>query len=235
MSVLVAVPCYTGIADATGVGLFNLGKYFQENKIANELLTVSNSSLISKCRSRIANIFLHATNFEYLLFIDSDIGFKVEDVKKLFDLNVPFAAAPYPLKSLTPRYNFEARRVNGNLISNAEKTAIQVDHIGTGFMLIHRSVFEKFARHYPELHFIPAPESSNRQFTEAEMKNSIHFFETYIDPISRVQLSEDLAFCRRSRAIGIEIWMRLDTSLTHTGNHAYKGVDLHAEFRAATT
>lgn len=229
MSVLVAMPCYTGIADTTGVGLFNLGKYFQANGIANDLLTVSNSSLISKCRSRIANIFLHATSFEYLLFIDSDIGFQVDDVKKLFELKVEFAAAPYPLKSLTPRYNFEVTRKDGKLVANATKTAIQIEHIGTGFMLIHRSVFEKVARHFPELLFYPSPESSHRAFTEAELKNSIHFFETYIDPISRVQLSEDLAFCRRARSVGVDIWMRLDTTLTHSGHHQFRGVDLAKE------
>lgn len=229
MSVLVAVPCYTGIADTTGIGLFNLGKYFQANGIKNDLLTVSNSSLISKCRSRIANIFLHATSFEYLLFIDSDIGFKAEDVQKLFELKVDFATAPYPLKSLTPRYNFEPTYKDGRLIANAAKTAIQVEHIGTGFMLIHRSVFERVARQFPELLFYPTQLSSSRTFTDAELKGSTHFFETYIDPISREQLSEDIAFCRRARSIGIEIWMHLSTSLTHSGHHQFRGTNLLEE------
>lgn len=232
MSVLIGLPCYGGISHVTGIGLFNLGKYLHARGIRHELMTVVNSSLISKCRSRIANLFLHATDFEYLLFIDSDIGFSVEDFAKLYEMNAEMSALPYPLKTIPPRYNFALTRREGRLIANSSGTAVQVDHIGTGFMLIRRSTFEKVAVRHPELRFRPETESSHRAFTEAELNNSVHFFETCIDPVSRMQLSEDLAFCRRARSAGVEIWMRLDTRLTHAGLHLFEGVDLQREFGA---
>lgn len=229
MSILIAMPCYNGIADRTGIGLFNLAKFFQASNIRCDLVTVSNSSLISKCRSRIANAFINETNYEYLLFIDSDIGFTAEDARKLLELQVSFATAPYSMKSIPPVYNFGLTRVNGRLITNSAKTAVQVEHIGCGFMLIHRSVFEQVAAAYPELRYKPAQGSSSRPFSEKEMNNSTHYFETEIDPVTREQISEDFAFCRRARSVGVEIWMRIDTQLTHCGNHIFKTGDLRGE------
>lgn len=226
MSILIAVPCYAGMSAPTATGLFMLGKAFQAEAVEHDLLTFSNSSLISKVRSHIANIFLHTTRFDYLLFIDSDIGFAVSDVWKLLELQVPFAAAPYPMKSATPRYNFKLAMRGEQVHAHPSRLALQVERIGSGMMLIHRTVFEQLAERHPELRYTPDVDGSNLQVTDAEMQGSIHFFETLIDPETRSQLSEDFAFCRRACEAGIEIWMRIDTALTHSGHAVYRDTDL---------
>lgn len=229
MSVLIAVPCHSGVADSTAIGLFNLGKWLQARGIRHELLTLTNSSLISKVRSRIANVFVHATDFERLLFVDSDIGFRADDFAKLLELDVDMAVAPYSMKTVPPRYNFSLAMRDGQPLPHPRLPAVQVEHIGAGFNLIHRRVFEKVAARHPELRFRPEPASSHRAFTQAEMEKSIHFYETFIDPETRAQVSEDLAFCRRAREAGVEIWMRTDVQLTHAGHFVYRGIDLQAE------
>ena len=56
MSILIGMPCYGGVVtDKTTIGLFNLGKNFVRNNIDHGILTLSNESLISRGRSRIAN------------------------------------------------------------------------------------------------------------------------------------------------------------------------------------
>lgn len=232
MSVLLAVPCYGGMSDKTAMGLFNLGKFFQAQNIAHDLVTVVNSSLISKGRSRIANAFLHATSFDYLMFIDADIGFSSDDFLKLFQLGAPIAAAPYSMKTLPPRFNFQLTEKFGRVVPHPQFKAVQVEHIGTGFMLIHRRVFLEMNRAYPELHFIPDPGSSHRPFNEKEMKESFHYFETFIDPMTKASLPEDLSFCHRARRMGIEIWMPTDTNLNHTGSWVFQNGDLQNELEA---
>ena len=86
MSVLIALPCYGGlVSDKTAKGLFNLGKDLRSNNIDHGLITLANESLITKGRSRIANFFMNNTQYEYVMFIDADVGFTSEDVLKLFN------------------------------------------------------------------------------------------------------------------------------------------------------
>ena len=76
MSVLIALPCYGGlVSDKTAKGLFNLGKDLRSNNIDHGLITLANESLITKGRSRIANFFMNNTQYEYVMFIDADVGF----------------------------------------------------------------------------------------------------------------------------------------------------------------
>jgi hypothetical protein len=52
-----------------------------------------------------------------------------------------------------------------------------------------------------------------------------------IDPASGIYLSEDFTFCKRWTEIGGEIWVDLDSKLTHVGATEYKG-DLLAKLRS---
>ena len=84
MSIMIGLPCMGGIvSEKTTLGLFNLGKAFVRNDIPHGLLTLTNSSLITQARSKIANFFINNTEHDYLFFLDSDIGFNPEDVVKL--------------------------------------------------------------------------------------------------------------------------------------------------------
>ena len=85
MSILIAMPCYGGlVSDKTAKGLFNLGKNLRSAGVDHGLLTISNESLVTKARSRIANFFMNNTEYERILFIDADIGFQSEDVFMTF-------------------------------------------------------------------------------------------------------------------------------------------------------
>ena len=44
-----------------------------------------------------------------------------------------------------------------------------------------------------------------------------------IDPANGAYVSEDYAFCRRWRNLGGEIWLDLDSRLTHTGPQNFAG------------
>lgn len=215
-SVLIAIPCYGGqIQDTTSHALYKFAKHCPE-EIRHELLLISNESLISTGRSNIANMFVNDTDFDYLMCIDSDIGFEYRHIIQLMHHQQKFVTGAYSMKTLPPDYNFQVHpnmEVTGNNL-------IRVSHIGTGFQLVHRSVFTDIALHFPELKY--NPETKHRKISEKNKNNSYHYYQTIID--SNI-VPEDISFCRRYNEIGGKIWLDASIKLTHAGNHIFNGVD----------
>jgi len=216
MSILIGLPCYGGVvSDKTTNALFKLGKQFVRNNIDHGILTLANESLISRGRSRIANFFINNTQFEYLFFLDSDVGFEADDVLKLLNYNKEMVCGAYPMKTVPLKWNFtitEPKQREGDLVA--------IDKIGIGFSLIHRNVFIRIAKQYPELKYIPTNESTTHNPTEAEYNNSYHYFHEMRQ--GDIYLPEDLSFFTRARSIGMQAWMDTSINLCHVGSHVFQ-------------
>lgn len=127
------------------------------------------------------------------------------------------------LESLTGDYVFNP--VKGTSKFNVSEP-LEVLEIGTGFMMIKRDVFDKFALAYPQYKYKPD------HVGQAHFDGSryIHdFFDCYIDRKehggndSERYLSEDYGFCQRWRNIGGKIHLCPWMQLTHNGTYAFKG------------
>ena len=216
MSILIGLPCYGGVvSDKTTNALFKLGKQFVRNNIDHGILTLANESLISRGRSRIANFFINNTEFEYLFFLDSDVGFEADDVLKLLNYNKEMVCGAYPMKTIPLKWNFtitEPKQREGDLVA--------IDKIGIGFSLIHRDVFIRIAKQYPELKYIPTNESTTHNPTEQEFNNSYHYFHEMRQ--GNIYLPEDLSFFTRARSVGMQAWMDTSINLCHVGSHVFQ-------------
>ena len=216
MSILIGLPCYGGVvSDKTTNALFKLGKQFVRNNIDHGILTLANESLISRGRSRIANFFINNTEFEYLFFLDSDVGFEADDVLKLLNHNKEMVCGAYPMKTVPLKWNFtitEPKQREGDLVA--------IDKIGIGFSLIHRDVFIRIAKQYPELKYIPTNESTTHNPTEKEFNNSYHYFHEMRQ--GNIYLPEDLSFFTRARSVGMQAWMDTSINLCHVGSHVFQ-------------
>jgi hypothetical protein len=216
MSILIGLPCYGGVvSDKTTNALFKLGKQFVRNNIDHGILTLANESLISRGRSRIANFFINNTDFEYLFFLDSDVGFEADDVLKLLNYNKEMVCGAYPMKTVPLKWNFtltQPQQREGDLVA--------IDKIGIGFSLIHRNVFIRIAKQYPELKYIPTNESTTHNPTEAEYDNSYHYFHEMRQ--GDIYLPEDLSFFTRARTVGMQAWMDTSINLCHVGSHVFQ-------------
>ena len=216
MSILIGLPCYGGVvSDKTTNALFKLGKQFVRNNIDHGILTLANESLISRGRSRIANFFINNTDFEYLFFLDSDVGFEADDVLKLLNHNKEMVCGAYPMKTIPLKWNFtitEPKQREGDLVA--------IDKIGIGFSLIHRDVFIRIAKQYPELKYIPTNESTTHNPTEQEFNNSYHYFHEMRQ--GNIYLPEDLSFFTRARSVGMQAWMDTSINLCHVGSHVFQ-------------
>jgi hypothetical protein len=216
MSLLICTPCYGGnVSDKTTVSLFNLGKLLARNNVPHGLLTTANESLISKGRSKMANFFINNTEYEYLFFLDSDVGFDPADVLKLMSHNKELVCGAYPMKTIPLRWNFTLTNPEMR-----EGDLIAIERIGIGFSLIHRSVFEKITQKYgKELRYIPEGYSIGHITTEEEKKNSFHFFSELKE--KDVFLPEDLSFFTRAIHCCIQPWLDTSINLCHVGSHVF--------------
>jgi hypothetical protein len=216
MSVLICVPSYGGIvSDKTAVSLFNLGKTLVRNSIDHALLSLSNQSLITRGRSKMANFFLNNTEYEYLFFLDSDIGFDPNDVLKLLSHKKELVSGAYPMKSIPLEWNFSLSE-NGK----RENDLVAIDRIGIGFTLIHRKVFESIIEKYGnELKFIPS-QTKTEVITNKELNNSYHFFSEL--KYQNTYLPEDLSFFTRAKDCGFQPWMDVSINLSHVGSYVFE-------------
>jgi len=217
MSVVIALPAHGGIVmEKTTLGLFNLGKLFVRNNIDHGLLTLTNSSLITQARSKCANYFLNNTQFEYLFFLDSDIGFNPPDVVKLLNYKLPMVSGTYPMKTIPMRYC-----VNVKQPQERKGDLLKIDGNGMGFCLIHRKVFIDVAKAHPELKYTPELNDADVPPTEAEMNNSYHYFAELKRGDGFV--AEDKSFFARAEKVGYDMWLDTSIALNHCGFHIYEG------------
>ena len=199
-----------------------------------------NESLITRARNYLADEFLRS-DATHLMFIDSDIDFNPMDVVALLALDKPVIGGPYPKKTIAWEKVFDAAKLglaennpthlaeySGDYVFNVAPgtTEIKMDEpvevleIGTGFMLIEKSVFHKFRDAYPEFSYKP----DHNRTTNFDGSREIHmFFQALIDPESKRYLSEDYMFCQWARKIGIEIYICPWMKLKHAGTYIFGG------------
>ena len=205
-----------------------------------------NESLITRARNYLVDEFLRS-ECSHLLFIDSDIHYDPRDVIALMALDKDVIGAPYPKKSINwgniaaaarKHPNMEAKELEtlvGEYVFNVVKGTsqfqvtepLEVMEIGTGFMMVKREVFTKFAEAYPHLRYKPD------HVGQANFDGSryIHaYFDTVIDTKESITgggsdsyLSEDYMFCQMWRKIGGQIWLCPWMKTHHIGTYPFTG------------
>lgn len=234
--IVVGTPCYGGVVTQDyAMSLLRLSTMAPAAGFDVAVVMLGNDALITRARSSIVGKFLDSPSATHLLFADADITFQPEQVVRMLKFDRDFVAGLYPAKVIdwqqlaqrsgrtqeTPEE--AALAYVGEVLAGAEgKTGngfARGNYAGTGFQLLKRSVFERMIAAYPETKF-----TSLHAFPRREPGNNLYaLFDCMIDPETGVYLSEDYAFCRRWRALGGEIWLDLESRLTHTGPFSFKG------------
>ena len=256
-TVFVASPMYGGMCSGmytrSAIDLATLaGRYHMNVKF----FYLFNESLITRARNYLVDEFLRATTYDYLMFIDSDITFNPEDVISLAALcdpeKYPVIGGPYPKKTIawekvrnavdaglgdenpqtlekfTGDFVFNPVYTNKGQISLSEP--VEVLETGTGFMMIHRSVFEKFKETYPKYSYKP----DHNRTEHFKGDRYIHaYFDTIIDNDTWMgdgvsngtdrYLSEDYMFCQMVRKMGLGVWFCPWMKIQHVGHYVFSG------------
>ena len=212
MSLLICVPIHGGGKTPFWLSLMKLQETLIVSNFDHNYLIMTNESLVQRARNNCVTSFLE-TEFERLLFIDSDIEFEPEDVQKLWNMNCDVAVGCYAMKRKDEPVTAWK---NGSLVDLSELDEItEIDYAGTGFMMIKREVFEAMRSWYSE-----------RVHHEGKPTDNIHDHRisfTYFDPRVEggVYLSEDYAFCDDVKGIGKKLMLDPSIKLTHWGDYGY--------------
>jgi len=258
--IFVATPMYGGMCGGQYTkSTADLSKLAVHYGMDIEFFYLFNESLITRARNYCADEFLRQEKFTHLMFIDSDIGFNPNDVLSLAALAGPdseydILCGPYPKKTISwekikmavdkgfadENPQRLANYVGDYVFNPAEGQSeialdapVEVLEGGTGFMMIKRQTFEKYAEAYPELKYVPDHIRSEHFDGTREI---MCYFDALIDPKSKRYLSEDYMFCQWARAAGLKVWMCPWMNMSHTGSYVFGGslVDL-ANIGAAAT
>lgn len=152
----------------------------------------------SRSRNRAAKAFLESDS-EYMLFIDADIVFDVHDIDRICQSTEPIIGGVYFLKQKQPVPCAQSLKT-GSINLNGEP--LEVRRTGTGFLRIHRSVFEKLKEVCPSYtNMTPSPQWD--------------FFGSGV--INDEWLSEDWWFCEKARECGFRVMLDTGLILRHEG------------------
>ena len=207
-----ATPCYGGqITETCFQGYIQWTiMALQNGPIPFTIDTLSNESNINRGRNSLAAKFL-AGDSTHLMFIDADIQWCPEHVVKLMKADKEMVGGIYPAKTIPVKHVV-------NMIDNAEtdldSDLIEVGTMGTGFLLIKRSVFETMIDN-------GATKYNDDIGLGSEFDDyQYDFFNCTIDSSGRY-LTEDWSFCRKWRELGGKIWADLSIDLGHVGYHRF--------------
>ncbi len=240
IKIMVCTPCHSEVSMhyTQAVLKFQLECMKRNIMVSFSLLK---SSLVTQGRNLCVAEFLnHKDNYDYLLFIDSDISFKSETIFKMIDADKDIIACPYPMKLfetnkmwkkiketdmikseedlLSSGYMYPIKIGENKLI--VDKGVMEVTHAPTGCMLIKRNVIDKLIAKHPELE-IYQPTVINGKETKKE--NFYNLFDTLHDPETKRYFGEDFGFCQRWTDIGGKVYVYVMDHISHIGEHEYCG------------
>jgi hypothetical protein len=230
MHLVVGTPCYGGMMCTEYTqSLLDLKEACLTNNIKLTCIFLGNESLIQRGRNTIAHHFMKMQDATHLMFIDADQKFLANDIALMIKADKGIIGGPVPMKGIDwervrqgavlnhPNLSSLSGIFNINKLKNHEMIAsnlpFQVKHIGTGFMLIRRDVFEKIKPHVGWY-------SNTGNTTDVNDKIYDYF---KVQNVNNELLSEDYNFCHRYREHGGTIWAAPWCVLGHFGSYLFSG------------
>ena len=230
MHIVVATPMFGGMCCSEYVqSLLALKEACMQYEIKLTCIFLGNESLIQRARNTCVHHFLAIPDATHLMFIDADQRFRANDIALMIKADKGIIGGPVPMKGIDwnrvrqgavlnhPNLSaltgiFNLNKLDGHDMVSPDQP-FQVEHIGTGFMLIRRDVFDDLAPH-------------TQTYTNGGA--SIHPDEEVYD-FFRVQvqdgklLSEDYHFCHEYRKHGGTVWAAPWCELGHFGAYCFSG------------
>ena len=209
--------------------LLSLKEACIQHNIKMTVIFLGNESLIQRGRNTIAHHFLQMEDATHLMFIDADQKFVPNDIARMIKADKGIIGGAVPMKGI----NWDKVR-QGAVLNHPDLTRLtgifnvnhlpghemqdpnepfQVKHVGTGFMLIRRDVFEELAQHVGWY--------KNGGVTINPEDQVYDFFK--VQNVDNELLSEDYNFCHMYREHGGTVWVAPWCELGHFGAYLFSG------------
>ena len=215
-SLFIAMPCYDSVKINTMISVVKLIQQLGKSGIQVGINTMK-SPLIHQARNYLTSIFL-TTEYQYMLFIDSDVGFEPEAVVRMMVAKKNIVCTPYRVKEEDPSTNvYTVQFKDPKIIPILPGGLVEIEAGPTGLMLIDRKVFEKIIKNHPDLKI------KNKATPNAGKSHEFYynFFDFSFN--DGYAMGEDVSFCRLARDNGFKIYANIESPTAHQGEYAWVG------------
>ena len=215
-SVFIAMPCYDSVKINTMLSVIKLIQQLGKSGIEVGIHTMK-SPLIHQARNYLTSVFL-TTEYQYLLFIDSDVEFEPEAVVRMMVAKKNIVCTPYRVKSpdITKHVYTVEFKDPKNILVLAEGL-VEIEAGPTGLMLIDRKVFEKIIENRTDLKII------NKATPNAGKSHEFYYNFFDFGFKKGYAMGEDVSFCKLARDNDFKIYANIESSTTHHGGYGWKG------------
>lgn len=229
---MIATPSHDGtVAMGYALGLADICAHLSVHNVYFELARVIGSSLIPHARNSLVDMFLKS-KCQKLLFIDSDQGYDKTSILHLFQSNKRIIAAITPHKRFPINLNFEPLPKDAHYFKDLTnkgpdefnvyakalmdpKGEIEVNRVGTGMVMIDRSVFE----------IMKAKVESYQPFDNRNDVLHYEFFAMGAIPtpenINKRYRGEDWRFCELAKELKIPLYINANSVISHSGSYLF--------------
>jgi len=171
-------------------------------------------------RNSLAAWFLKMTDCGWMLMTDSDMQFSPEDICRLLSRNKRVIGGLYKKRNGSGHYVLNT--LDGMAFNPTVAEVQRVKYIGTGFLLIHRSVLDEMIAHFKDDPGFEYDADQGERFRPADGRTDDgvrwdFFFNGIRD---RRLLSVDWGFCQRWADLGGEVFVDCK-KLTHYGRAGF--------------
>jgi hypothetical protein len=233
----IATPTYDGkIVYPLELAMVHIIGVLHNLGVESTRTVLEGTSIITVARNKMTDMFLTESTDTHLLFVDSDIVVNPKDVVAMLASGHPIVGLPCSRKSImwdrlidaaaakpehykehpdelmaqgcTPNWQW----MPGTTVQ-VERGFAPVEHVGTGCMLIAREVFDRMAETAPivRLH-------KNMQ-SDKEVRV---YWDNEIDHERKLYVGEDVAFCKKARALGYQPHILVSAQTRHVGTFEYR-------------
>ena len=185
----------------------------QAHGVAVQLGNISGCSVVSRARNSIAKMFLES-DCDHLLMVDADMIINADDIFRLMAFNQVrpiVAGVGCARKKEKVYFSMLDNDEDGNILMDS-MGLVKAKRVGTGFIMIQRTVFETLKQKHPEWEY----------FDHNHNDKMVAFFDFHLSQ-EEGYMGEDFVFCERARQAGFSVWIDPTIKLGHMGLHEFEG------------
>lgn len=206
--VFIGTPAYEGKVHVQyAMSLLDVCKILELHGFETIVRVPVSGSLLVADRNRLLEMFWQS-GADYMLCIDSDLGFDPRAVLRMIQSKKHFVAGVYPSRDgvgFTFRPDLET---DGRIIMCETTKLLKMLYVPAGFMLLTRELIAVMRDKYHELYYSPKDPRSHKE-------SAFCFFDTQV--FEGEFWGEDYVFCRRARDAGFDIWVDPLIQFDHAG------------------
>jgi GT2 family glycosyltransferase len=213
--IVIATPFYdhhgwSPYIKSLAVTTYFAGRYLDNLEL--DFWALDGDAYVWRARNQIAKRFKES-DYDELVFIDSDEEWKVEGFIKLLSRDVPIVGAGYPCKNNWDFYGCIIDTDSNGYPIVTDDGLIQALIVPTGFMKIKKEVFLRLDAAFPESYYIGE--------VNGEKIKTMNYFGHLLE--EHQPYGEDTSFCIRCKRAGIPVYVEPDITIKHYGTKAWEG------------